>query len=61
MLDVNHMGSDIVGQQPLGKAYVAGDLADAMRKNPSLKVLSVNGLFDLATPFFITEAANGGM
>jgi carboxypeptidase C (cathepsin A) len=34
---------------------VAGDLADAMRKNPRLKVFSVNGLFDLATPFFITE------
>ncbi|QOY88968.1 S10 family peptidase [Paludibaculum fermentans] len=36
-------------------AYVAGDLADAMRKNPYLKVLSANGLFDLATPFFQTE------
>lgn len=36
-------------------AYVAGDLADAMRKNPKLRVLSLNGLFDLATPFFITE------
>jgi carboxypeptidase C (cathepsin A) len=36
-------------------AYVAGDLADALRKNPRLKVLSVNGLFDLATPFFNTE------
>jgi carboxypeptidase C (cathepsin A) len=35
--------------------YVAGDLADAMRKDPHLKVFSVNGLFDLATPFFITE------
>ena len=36
-------------------AYVAGDLADAMRKNPRLRVFSLNGLFDLATPFFITE------
>jgi carboxypeptidase C (cathepsin A) len=36
-------------------AYVAGDLADAIRKNPKLKVFSANGLFDLATPFFITE------
>ena len=34
---------------------VADDLADAMRKNPKLKVFSANGLFDLATPFFITE------
>jgi carboxypeptidase C (cathepsin A) len=41
--------------QPLRDIYVAGDLADAMRKNPHLKVLAVNGLFDLATPFFITE------
>jgi carboxypeptidase C (cathepsin A) len=41
--------------QPMRDAYVAGDLADAMRKNPRLKVYSLNGLFDLATPFFITE------
>jgi carboxypeptidase C (cathepsin A) len=31
------------------------DLADAMRKNPRLKVFSANGWFDLATPFFGTE------
>jgi carboxypeptidase C (cathepsin A) len=31
------------------------DLADAMRKNPQLKVFSANGWFDLATPFFRTE------
>ncbi len=31
------------------------DLADTMRKNPRLKVLSANGWFDLATPFFGTE------
>jgi carboxypeptidase C (cathepsin A) len=43
------------GPQPMRDAYVAGDLADAMRKNPRLKVFSANGLFDLATPFFITE------
>jgi carboxypeptidase C (cathepsin A) len=34
---------------------VGGDLADAMRKNPKLKVFSANGYFDLATPFFSTE------
>jgi len=34
---------------------VIDDLADAMRKNPTMKVFSANGLFDLATPFFITE------
>lgn len=41
--------------QAMRDAYVAGDLADAMRKNPHLRVFSANGLFDLATPFFITE------
>jgi len=40
---------------PLQLPYVAGDLADAMRKNPKLKVFSANGYFDLATPFFSTE------
>ncbi len=35
--------------------YVAGDLADALRKDPKLKVFSANGYFDLATPFFLTE------
>jgi carboxypeptidase C (cathepsin A) len=43
------------GGQAMRDAYVVGDLADAMRKNPKLRVLSLNGLFDLATPFFITE------
>src|SRR5262245_48594842 len=43
------------GGQAMRDAYVGGDLADAMRKNPRLRVLSLNGLFDLATPFFITE------
>jgi carboxypeptidase C (cathepsin A) len=48
-------GGGPAGVQPLREPYVAGDLADAMRKNPHLRVFSVNGLFDLATPFFITE------
>jgi carboxypeptidase C (cathepsin A) len=43
------------GGQAMRDAYVAGDLADAMRKNPRLRVYSLNGLFDLATPFFMTE------
>ncbi len=37
------------------RPYVAGNLAAAMRKNPYLRVLSENGYFDLATPFFETE------
>lgn len=35
--------------------YAAGDLAEAMRQDPELRVLSANGYFDLATPFFSTE------
>ena len=35
--------------------YAAGDLAEAMRQDPDLRVLSANGYFDLATPFFSTE------
>jgi carboxypeptidase C (cathepsin A) len=42
-------------QQPMRDAYLAGDWADAIRKNPRLRVFSANGLFHLATPFFITE------
>jgi carboxypeptidase C (cathepsin A) len=54
-------GGGQAAPQPLRDAYVAGDLADAMRKDPNLKVFSVNGLFDLATPFFITEYDLGHM
>ncbi|CAH0447609.1 hypothetical protein LMG10661_03676 [Ralstonia syzygii subsp. syzygii] len=34
--------------------YTAGDLAATMTLNPDLKVLSANGYFDAATPFFQT-------
>lgn len=54
--DWNHRAPGQGERQPvLHEAYVAGDLADAMRKDPHLKVFSVNGLYDLATPFFKTE------
>ena len=33
----------------------AGDLRDALVKNPYLRVFSANGYYDLATPFFGTE------
>ena len=36
-------------------AYLVDDLGQAMRENPHLKVLSANGYFDLATPFFGTK------
>ncbi|MCW8809189.1 MAG: peptidase S10 [Rhodanobacter sp.] len=51
--DWKHKAADI--ERPLPLPYVAGDLAHAMRTNPNLKVLSVNGYYDLATPFFNTE------
>uniref|UniRef100_UPI001A8EC739 S10 family peptidase n=1 Tax=Trinickia acidisoli TaxID=2767482 RepID=UPI001A8EC739 len=41
--------------ETLSVPYAAADLAEAMRQNPRLKVLSANGYFDLATPFFETE------
>ncbi|CAE6845702.1 S10 family serine carboxypeptidase-like protein [Paraburkholderia nemoris] len=41
----------------LSVPYAAGDLAEAMRQNPQLRVMSVNGYFDLATPFYATEYA----
>jgi len=31
------------------------DLAEAMTKNPNLKILVLNGYYDLATPFYGTE------
>ena len=40
---------------------MGSDLGDAMRTNPHLKVLSANGYFDLATPFFATEYDLGHM
>jgi len=40
---------------PLQQPDTALDLAAAMRTNPYLKVLSLNGFYDMATPFFGTE------
>ena len=39
----------------LNDPNTALDLATAMRTNPYLKVLSLNGYYDMATPFFGTE------
>jgi carboxypeptidase C (cathepsin A) len=41
--------------RPVPVPITVADLGDAMRANPHLKVLSANGYFDLATPFFATE------
>jgi carboxypeptidase C (cathepsin A) len=41
--------------RPVPLPIMVDDLGAAMRENPHLKVLSANGWFDLATPFFATE------
>ena len=35
-----------------GSANVAPDLARALVRNPKLEVLLINGIYDLATPYF---------
>lgn len=42
-------------QRPANVANTALDLGAAMRQNPKLKLYSLNGLYDMATPFFGTE------
>ncbi|EGD60680.1 serine carboxypeptidase family protein [Novosphingobium nitrogenifigens DSM 19370] len=39
----------------LSSPDTALDLASAMRANPNMQVMVMNGLFDMATPFFKTE------
>ena len=43
------------------QADVALDLSQAMRENPHLLLYSLNGIYDLATPFFGTEYDLGHM
>ncbi|ART92823.1 carboxypeptidase C (cathepsin A) [Zymomonas mobilis] len=43
------------GYFPQEMPDVAVDLSAAMRENPHLKILSLNGYYDMATPFFATE------
>jgi carboxypeptidase C (cathepsin A) len=49
--DLTHKGPS--GQQQI--ADTSDDLSTAMRQNPRMKVLSVAGVFDLATPFHGAE------
>ena len=51
--DWNHKAPGF--RQTLNSPDTALDLAAAMRENPYLKVLSLNGWYDMATPFFGTE------
>lgn len=49
---------DLTHKAPSGAQQIADtsdDLATAMRQNPRMKVLSVNGYYDLATPFHGAE------
>jgi len=51
--DWNHKAPGV--RFTLNAPNTALDLAAAMRENPYLKVLSLNGWYDMATPFFGTE------
>ena len=51
--DFSHKAPGV--QFTLNAPNTALDLAAAMRTNPYLKVLSLNGWYDMATPFFGTE------
>jgi carboxypeptidase C (cathepsin A) len=47
-------GWDFTHKAPDGRQQIAdtsSDLANAIRQNPRMKILSVNGYYDLATPF----------
>jgi len=49
---------DLTHKAPSGPQQIADtsdDLATAMRQNPRMKILSVNGVYDLATPFHGAE------
>jgi carboxypeptidase C (cathepsin A) len=57
--DWNFQHKSVEGQQLAVDTSV--DLAAAMRGNPRMKLLSVNGLYDLATPFFGADYDIGHM
>lgn len=51
----DHRAPGSRGPGATNTADVALDLSAAMRENPNLKVFSLNGIYDMATPFFGTE------
>jgi len=61
--DFNHKAGDLggEGEEDVNDADVALDLSQAMRENPHMLLYSLNGIYDLATPFFGTEYDLGHM
>ena len=59
--DFKHRPPGARGGYGTNMADVALDLSAAMRENPNLQVYSLNGLYDMATPFFGTEYDLGHM
>jgi carboxypeptidase C (cathepsin A) len=59
--DFNHRAQGLGGGGNTNQADVALDLSQAMRENPHLLLYSLNGIYDLATPFFGTEYDLGHM
>jgi carboxypeptidase C (cathepsin A) len=57
----DHKAQGLGGGGGTNEADVALDLSQAMRENPHLLLYSLNGLYDLATPFFGTEYDLGHM
>ncbi len=53
--DFKHRPPNARGMGGSTEADVALDLSQAMRENPHLLVYSLNGIYDMATPFFGTE------
>jgi carboxypeptidase C (cathepsin A) len=59
--DFRHRPPGSRGPNDSNTADVALDLSAAMRENPHLLLYSLNGIYDLATPFFGTEYDLGHM
>jgi carboxypeptidase C (cathepsin A) len=59
--DFRHRSPGARGPGDVNMADVALDLSAAMRENPHLLLYSLNGIYDLATPFFGTEYDLGHM
>jgi len=59
--DFKHRAPGSRGGGGTNNADTALDLGQAMRQNPNLKVYSLNGIYDMATPFFGTEYDLGHM